>query len=743
MLKYTKIILRGLVVCFVVFFALCLFGFMILSMFLPDVSSLEALTMSQSSQIFDREGNLLYTIYGEENRETVAYSEISPYLVNATVAIEDDRFFSHFGFDILGIGKAIAYEIFGWGTQRGGSTITQQYAKNAFLTSEKTYIRKLKEIVLALNLEFFYNKEKILELYLNRIPYGNNAYGAKNAAKVYFADDVKHLSLAESIVLASLPQAPSRYNPYGENRYTQLLKEFTEDDLMTRQIKSESDLAASEYSRGLLGSYFDLADGSQIYIPGRADLVLNRMYELNMIGYLEKLIAFNDLQNIEFAAHVQEIKHPHFVFYIIQMLEDKYGREFLERGGLKIYTTLDPNLQAFVEDLSDKKQAANLWNFGADNMAILTTNIRTGEILAMLGSVDYYNKEIDGEVNVVMRPRQPGSSFKPFVYAKAFLMGYSPAHIIYDVPMKIGDKKPQNYDGKFMGELTIRKALGQSRNIPAIKAYYLAEEQNGIIDLASEMGISSLNPEHDYGYPLALGAGEVSLFEMVQGFSVFANNGQLKKLTGILRIEDSLGNIIEELDKNNAVQVLDQPIAYLINSILSDKTVAVGSKLFVKGQINAAKTGTSTKETKSSTGSKTVRPGDNWTIGYTPSYATGVWIGNTDGRGLYYRANGYDAAAPIFNSVMTELLKDKAQEPFVVPDGIVFKRVSKVSGLLAGYSTPKNYISNEPFAKNYYVPEKWEYGYFSAGVRVNYKRAGAIADKFFWAKEIRNFYIKN
>lgn len=714
--------------------------FIIFSMLLPDVAKLDNLSASQSSQIFDRDGNLLYVIHGEENREKVELDFISDYLVNATIAIEDDNYYNHYGFDIWGLGKAILFEFFDVGVMRGGSTITQQYAKNTFLSSEKTYTRKLKEIVLAMNLEFFYTKDEILELYMNRIPYGNNTYGPKKAAELYFSDDVRHLSLAESVVLAALPQAPTRYNPYGENKYTHFNKEFSLDELEQRDVQSEKDLLTSEFTRGLLGKYYELPNGKEIYLAGRADIVLKRMYELDMISYLEKIIAFKELQEVEFQPFIEKIEHPHFVFYIIQQLEEKYGKDFLEKGGLKIYTTLNPNLQSFVEDLSDKKKDTNLRYFGANNMAVLTVDAKNGEILAMLGSVDYYDEEIDGKVNVVVRPRQPGSSFKPFVYADAFLKGYAPANVIYDVPMKLGDRHPQNYDGKFKGQMTIRTALGQSRNIPAIKAYYLAGEQNEIIDLVSQMGISSLNKEHDYGYPLALGAGEVSLFEMVQGYSVFANNGKKINLNGILRIEDSTGKIVEEMKNDSSLQVLDPAIAYLINNVLSDKYSAVGPRLFISGQLNAAKTGTSTKESKGKYGTKTVRPGDVWTLGYTPSYVTGVWIGNTDGAGMYYNANGYDAASPIFASVMKEVLTGNPAEPFPIPEGVVFKYVSKVSGLLAGKSTPRSFIKLEVFAKDYFVPEKYEYGFFVDGERVKGKSVGDIADKFNWKKEALSFH---
>lgn len=732
----------------------------ILSIGLPDVNDLENLTAAQSTQIFDREGNLLYTIHGEENREYIEYSKITTYLINATVAIEDDTFWEHSGFDIWAIGKAGLNALFGIGTPRGGSTITQQYVKNTFLSSERSYVRKAKELILAIRLEKAYNKEEILGLYLNRIPYGNNAYGCEKASEVYFGKNCGELTLGESVILAALPQAPSRYNPYGDNKYSHLLKEFSEDELFYRKIESEQDLETEEYIRGLIGKYVDLGNSKKIYIQGRTDLVLKRMYELENITKDQRQLALDELQKIQFNNYREPIKHPHFTLYVKQILEDRYGKDVVEQGGLKVYTTIDPDLQEYAEKIAAEYGAKNAERFNANNVAIMTINAKTGEILSMVGSRDYFNEEIDGNVNVALRPRQPGSSFKPIVYAQAFYNGYAPGSVIYDIPTKVGPDKPSNFDGKWQGQLTIRRALGQSRNIPAIKTYFLAGQQDSIINLAEKMGIKSLNKSHSYGYPLALGAGEVPLIEMVTAYGTFANSGKKPELTPIFKVENANGDILEEWKQKEFEEVIDPQIAYLINSILTDQSVAIGPRLFIPGHINAAKTGTSTKENKKAAGTSIVRPSDGWTIGYTPTIVTGVWIGNTDGSGMNFNADGYDSGAPIWNAVMTKALSGRPSEPFPEPKGIEHVEISKASGLLPGSLTPKSMIVTELFP-SFSVPTAVENIFFEVKIdkisgllateytpgdateTVIYQNYQDIADMLNWQNEVKAYYKDN
>lgn len=730
----------------------------ILSIGLPDVSNIEAVTAAQSTEIFDREGNLVYTIHGDENREFVAYNSISQFLVNATVSIEDDKFWEHGGFDIMALGKVALHELFGIGAARGGSTITQQYIKNTFLSPERSYIRKAKELILAIRLERAYSKQQILELYLNRIPYGNNAFGAQKASQMYFGKSAKELDLAQSAILASLPQAPSYYNPYGENKYSHLLKEFSNDESFYRKIKSESDLQSSEFARGLIGHFVKIGTSQQIYIQGRSDLVLKRMFELGKITAAQRQQALNEIQSITFNEYHESIKYPHFVFYIKQILEDKYGKDIVERGGLKVYTSIDPNIQDYAEKVVKEQGDYSAKAHNTNNIAAMTIDVTTGQILAMVGSRDYFNEDIDGNVNVLLRPRQPGSSFKPIVYARAFYEGYGPGSVVYDVPTRIGPSdKPSDFDGKWMGLMSVREALGKSRNIPAIKAYFLAKEQGSIIDTAYAMGIKSLDKAHNYGYPLALGAGEIPPIEMLSAYATFADLGKKPEITGILKVTNSNGDVLEEWKQKDFEQVIDPQIAYLINDILSDQSASIGPRLYVPGHTNAAKTGTSTKENKNAAQGRTVLPSDCWTIGYTPDVATVVWAGNTDGSGLALSADGYNIAAPVFTKIMAKALEKIPNKPFPEPAGIKHISVSKISGLLPGPNTPPDMIIPEVFAGPF-VPTKEDNLFYTVKIdkitgllateftpkdsveEVTYMNYQDIADLFNWNNEVKDYY---
>ena len=733
--------------------------FIFLSFGLPTVDELINPDTALSTQIFDREGNLLYTIHGEENREVVSLKNISQHLIDATIALEDDQFYEHPGFDVLAIGRAGLYEVFGIGSPRGGSTLTQQYVKNAYLSSERTYTRKLKELILAIRIEKALTKDEILEQYLNRIPYGNSAYGVQKAAQIYFGKDAADLTVAESSILASVLQAPTRYNPYGNNRYSQLTVELSLEQLENRDIEDLTDLKDGEFSRGLIGSHVALADGTILYIPGRTDHTLYRMEQTGKIDQEERQAALNELSTLEFNQYGQSLDHAHFILDVKEELEQKYGKEVVEQGGLKVYTTLDSELQRFAEKTAEEVGETNLTRFDADNNAILTINAKTGEILAMVGSRDYFNEEIDGNVNVVNRPRPVGSSFKPIVYAQAFYNGYAPSSVVYDVPTQFGDWRPKNYDGTFSGRLTLRTALGMSKNIPAAKAYFLAGEQDPIITLAEKMGITTLDRTHQYGGSLSLGAADISLKEMVTAYATFANNGKKPELVSILKVENSNGDILEEWKPHELPEVIDPQVSYLINNVLSDQSSSVGPRLFVSGQQNAAKTGTSTKESTQG-GITQVRPSDAWTIGYTPSVVTGVWSGNTDGRGMGFNANGYDTSGPIYNAVMTKALEGKAAEPFPEPKGIQKVKISKASGKLPNAKTPASEITTGIFA-SFSVPTKKERNYQEveidktsgllateytpddARITVTFESMEAIADKFNWQQEIYAFFRNN
>jgi len=671
----------------------------ILSIGLPDVHDIGKLSVAQSTTIYDRDGNVLYVKHGDENRNYVSFDKISKHLIDATVSIEDEDFWTHKGFDLAAIVKAGMYEVFGIGTKRGGSTITQQYVKNAFLTSEHSYTRKIKELILAVRLEQAYDKNKILELYLNKIPYGNTAYGIQKAAEIYFGKDAKDLDVAESSVLAGLPQAPSYYSPYGPHKNSELLVPV--QSLIDRNIYTSSRLDVGvDYKLGLVGKGYEIDEDHSIYIPGRADLILRKM---NQDGYItddEKLTAWNELQTLTFEKHISRMKAPHFVFYVIEQLEEKYGKEVVEQGGLRVYTTLDPELQGIAEKIVEEGADTNTARFNATNAALVAIDQKTGEILTMVGSKDYWDEDIDGNVNITTSYKQPGSSFKPYVYAQAFYNRYAPASIVYDIRTQFGaGAPPNNYDGGFKGPMTMRAALAQSRNIPAIKAYFLGGEQEPILNLAERMGIKFLTKDRDYGWPLALGTAELRLLDHTSAFGVFANGGKRMEPLSILKVQNSQGDVLEEADLNKKPEeVLDPQIAYLITSILSDTSVRLGPNLTVPGQVNAAKTGTSNKKVKNVN-----IPSNLWTMGYTPHLVAGVWAGNSDDRksgNLYATANGYDAAAPIWKKFMTEAhkVKDWGYEEFPVPAGIQTVSVSAATGKLPGANVPPEGLRSDVFA---------------------------------------------
>lgn len=683
------------------------------SVSLPDVNNLDKLVGAKSTIIYDKDGDTLYTIHGAENRIPVSFTEVPQSVKDATVAIEDDRFYHHQGFDLPGIIKAVLNDLFGIGKRRGGSTITQQFVKNAFLTSERTYSRKIKELILAVRLERAFDKDKILELYLNRIPYGNNAHGIQKAAKVYFGKDAKNLTLSESAVLASLPKAPTYYSPYGEHKYTTLSPDLGEAEIIDRNIKEVTDLKDSEYIYGLLGKEYKFKDRT-LYLPGRADEVLKRMNELAMITLEEKTAAVQKVKNIEFKPYREDIEAPHFVFYVKKILEEKYGKDVVESGGLKVYTTLDPNVQKVAEEAITAQTAERGKLYEYNNMASVSINVKNGHILSMVGSTDYFNDEIDGKVNIVEAPRQPGSSFKPLVYAQTFLNGYAPASVLFDVKTSFGGgEPPQNFDGEFWGPVSIRVALGESRNIPAIKAYYLAGGKDPIIDLCERMGITTLDRKVEYGWPLGIGTGETKLIEMVTAFGVFANSGIKPNITPITKIENSSGEILEEWDDlkdSQGPEVLDPQVAYLITNVLSDESVKLGEFIKLPGKKTAAKTGTASKRVK--VGDKSVNGGKGivlptnlWAIGYTPEIVTGVWSGNADGKEMVAKASGLWASGPVWQKIMDEALKNSTVEDFVVPEGIKRVKVSKASGLLPGPGTPASEITEEVFA-SFNVPTK-------------------------------------
>ncbi len=618
--KFLKIISWTIIVLLIVFIGLMAYAFSAT----PSVANLASKTsIPQTTIIYDRTGqHILYEIHGEENRKIINFNQIPQVVKNATLATEDSDFYKHGGIDFESMIRALMVDVENRQILQGGSTITQQLARNIFLNRDKSFQRKITEIVLALKLERNYSKDQILGMYLNQIPYGSNAYGIETAAETFFGKPAKDLTLDEAALLAALPQAPTYYSPYGSNL---------------------SALKARQY------------------------MILNRMATLG-------LASAQDAENAEKTDTLkkivplqQKIDAPHFVFYVKDWLEKKYGKQMVEEGGLKVYTTLDYDKQKLAEQTLVNSQKL-LAGYGASNAALVAIDPKTGQILAMVGSVDYYNRQIDGQVNVATSPRQPGSSFKPFVYAKAFEDGYQPESLLLDERTDFGpgggggrDYIPKDYDGTYRGVVTMRQALGSSLNIPAVQTLSMVGVRNAI-DMAHRLGITTLNDSSRYGLALVLGGGEVTLLDETAGYSVFANDGQRNPATPILKITEAEGKILENSQPQN-ISVLDSQVARKIDSILSDnsaRTPIFGphSSLYMPGKVVAAKTGT------------TQYFGDAWTVGYTPSIAVGVWAGNNDNHPMHYGADGVFVAAPIWNKFMSQVINEYPAETFLAYDKV-------------------------------------------------------------------------
>jgi len=629
-------------------------GFAYFAKDLPDPNKLLEREPIESTKIFDRTGeHLLYEIHGEEKRTMVNMNDLPDYIKNAVVAIEDDRFYTHHGIDIMGILRAAYKNILNRSKGQGGSTITQQLVKNAILTKEKTYSRKIKEAILSIEIERKFSKDDILQMYLNEIPYGSNVYGIEAASQHFFGKPAKDLTISETATLSSLPKATTYYSPYGTHT----------DKLEVRRM-----------------------------------LVLEKMKEFQYITEEEYNQAIEEKP--VFSELGQGIFAPHFVMYIKEKLVEQFGEAEIERGGLKIYTTLDWDKQQIAEIAVEKGAINNESKYGAKNSALIAINPKTGEILSMVGSRDYFDLENDGNVNVTLSLRQPGSSFKPFAYLSAFQQGYTPETVLFDVETDFNDYIPHNYDDEYIGPITMRSALQMSKNVASVKTLYLAGERE-TFNLAKKLGISSLIDHEIYGLSLVLGGGEVKLLDIVSAYGVFANDGVRNPVVSILKIEDRHGNIILEVDQSPQ-KVLDPQHARMISDVLSDneaRTPAFGawSKLYLGNRPAAAKTGT-TNDAR-----------DAWTIGYTPSLVAGVWAGNNDNTKMKGRAGGSSAAAPIWNDFMKKALEDAPVEQFIKPEIVetdnpvlngtiedpTIYRIDSVSKKLATEFTPEYLIEEK------------------------------------------------
>ncbi len=610
-----------------------------ISLSLPDPNKLNTRVIAQSTKIYARDGTtLLYEVHGEAKRTLVNLSDIPDYAKQAAIAIEDKNFYNNPGVDWKGILRSIFVDVTSGSASQGGSTITQQFVRNAILTREKTLTRKLKEIVLAIEIGQKYSKDDILKLYLNEIPYGQNAYGIEAASQTYFGIHARDLTLAQSAYLAAMPQAPTFYAPNGPNRKN---------------------------------------------LDGRKNLVLDQMADQGYITNQQRDSAKNE--KVVFSKVKDAILAPHFVLYVQSLLAQKYGDKALEEGGLKVTTTLDWTMQQAAEKAVADGVARNEKSNKATNAGLVAIDPKTGEILAMVGSRNFFDDAHDGQVNVTLAERQPGSSIKPYIYATAFKQGMNPGTMLVDVKTVFGtyngkEYAPDNYNGKSNGILNMRKALAGSLNVPAVKTLALVGVQNAI-DTAKEMGISSDISAARCGLALVLGGCEVKLLDHVGAFGVFANGGVRQEKTPILKVEDSKGQILEQYQDTLGTQVLDPQVAYQIISIMTDNDArsfifGAHSPLILSDRIVAAKTGT------------TQAWRDGWTLGFTPSLVAGVWTGNNDSTPMRQGADGVVTAGPIWNQFMREALKGTRAEQFPEPTGIQHIMVDTISGKLPTEYTP-------------------------------------------------------
>lgn len=628
-----------------------LFIFAAVIFFATQVPSPKDLTnrdIAQATKIYDRQGELLYDIYLNQNRTPVKLEDIPQHVKEATIAIEDKNFYSHTGFSLIGITRSV-FELLVHQRIEGGSTLTQQLVKNALLSGERTLTRKLKEFILAIQVERTYSKDEILEMYLNEIPYGGTAYGIEAAANLYFGKNAKDLSLAEAALLAGLPQRPSVYSPYGSQpelskvRQKEVLRRMTEDGYIT---KEEADDGANEQ--------------------------LTYRTAQNEVGF----------------------KAPHFVLYVKEKLIEQFGDKMVEQGGLRVTTSLDYKLQEKAEDIV-REEIEKLAPAKVGNGALIVLEVKTGQILAMVGSKDYFGDSqpeacVEGascifepNVNVALRPRQPGSATKPINYAKSLEKGYGANYVYVDVKTEFpgGDKPayiPVNYDGQYHGVVQMRYALGNSFNIPAVKNLALVGVKE-VMELGYRMGLTTWEPSEEnvnyVGLSLTLGGREVRLLDLTSAFAVLANKGRQIDPVSILKVTDSQGKTLFEYHPPEGRKVIDEGISFIISDILSDngaRTAAFGSNsvLNIPGKIVAVKTGTTDEKR------------DNWTIGYTPSFAVGVWIGNNDNTVMSPAVtSGVTGASPIWNKVMSYILSDKPNEPFERPSNVT---QVEIDGLMSG-----------------------------------------------------------
>lgn len=629
--KLFRLLLLGLVLAIIGFFLYAAW----VSRDLPTPGKLSSPEVQDSTKIVDSDGDILYSIFKDYNRIYVDLDKIPKALQEATIATEDKDFYTNQGFSFWAYGRVFK-DVLVEGRLTGGSGITQQLVKNVLLTNEFSFTRKLKELILAIQVDKRYSKEEILELYLNNVPYGGTAVGVEAASNLYFNKSVEELDLAESAFLAGLPQSPSYYSPF--------------------------------------------VGGGDAYI-GRSEDVLRRMVEDDYITQEEADKALKKIQRFKFTQKQGNLKAPHFVMYVRQKLADTFGEAAVESGNLIVETTLDYDVQKEAEKIVDE-EIEELEDYDVGNGSAIVLDAKTGAILSMVGSRNYFDDKNDGNFNASTSMRQPGSVLKPVMYAAALERGFTPATLLMDVPTEFYNGegqamyKPVNYDGKYKGPVQMRFALGNSLNIPAVKLLAMVGIAP-VMQLAYDMGITNWEPTQaniqNVGLSLVLGGREASLLQIASAYQVFANEGVKMEPYAIQKVTDKNGKVLYEHKKSKGEEVLSPETAYLISHMLLDNNArkdvfGTNSYLVIPGRTVAAKTGTTDEKR------------DNWTAGYTPSYVVAVWVGNNDNSKMNPAiASGVTGATPIWNKIMQKVLKDK-DEDFKKPDDVVAVEIDSYGG---------------------------------------------------------------
>ena len=598
-----------------------------------------------STKILDRNGKVIYDIYEDERRTPVNIDKIPLHLRQATIAIEDKKFYEHEGYDTLGMVRGFS-RLLTRGRAQGGSTLTQQLVKNVLLSSERTLPRKVKEFMLAVQIERKYSKDEILQMYLNEAPYGGNIRGVQTAAQVYFGKDVSELDIIESAILAGIPQRPSLFSPYSDTPE----------------------------------SYKD-----------RTKEVLRRMREDDYISPEDEESTLQALDSIEFQKKGGSFQAPHFVQYVEKILAERYGENAIETGGLKVTTTLDLDLQNTAQEIVSEEIAAVADRYHITNGAAIVLDPETSEILAMVGSKDFNDPNYDGQVNVVTSLRQPGSAIKPITYVTAFKKGYTPSTLILDVPteFRAGAGQPmytpENYDGKFRGPIQVRYALGNSINVPAVKMLGMVGIPE-MLKTAYDLGITSLEPTKEtlsrVGMSVTLGGGEVKLIDLTSAYGAFVNTGFKVEPLSILKVEDLNGKVLEETKIKHGKRVLSEGEAFLVADILSDNSArsevfGPNSLLNISGRKVAVKTGTTNDKR------------DNWAIGGTPQVMIGVWVGNNDNSPMLRVASGVSGASPIWRKMLLKALEGRPKKDIEKPNEVEQGQVDTLSGYKAHNGFPE------------------------------------------------------